>query len=181
MIESFMDKVDVVNRWLGYLGRPDTKISIEEEEVLPYLLDYFKCFSIVTKVLEGSKYSTINIATVLLEEVKSQIKTKQTQIEEALITPELKHDLKRVYENTLENLESRFTINDLMVTATLLDPIFQSCDIVGEYLEKNHHTRKSFLKNMYDKYVGKLSENVNTDEILNEKQTFLKNLAKKTL
>lgn len=179
MLQSFDGKTMVVNRWLGYLGRSDIEINSSEEQLLPYLLEYYDTFSIVTKVLEGSKYSTINIAVVLLEEIKSQMKQKKEKLYKSDVNDVFKNDLLILYENTMKYLPTRFTITDEMIAGTLLDPIFQDCEFVQDYLVVNNYTRNSFLKKMYEKFVGSTAESTQTAQPLQQKKSVLHSLAQK--
>lgn len=178
MLKSFVGKVTVINRWLGYLGRTDIEITSLEEQVLPHILEYFDTFSIVTKILEGSKYSTINLAIILLEEIKSQMLQKKRKVFELDISDDFKNDLFSMYEITLNSLKTRFSITDEMIIGTMLDPIFQDCDFIQKYLDQRNQSRSSFLRMMFNKYVGNESNSVQ-DTAPIQKRSFLQNLAKK--
>lgn len=160
MVSSFSGQVKIVNRWLGYLNRPDLIITPVEEMAIPFIVQYFEAFTIVTKILEADT-PTINLAVILLGELKTKLDEQKHQLsmifaDEAL-WPFL-CEIKQMYETTLDHIDSRYVLTDEMLVGALLDPMFQHCDYVTTLLTKRHKTKKQLLSEMYRKYVGPLPE-----------------------
>lgn len=179
MIQSFIGKFSVINKWLRYLNRTDIALTEAEEQFLPYLSEFFGIFALITKSIEGSQYSTINLSVIFLEELRTQLTEKIENLTEIEIEENFRSDLLFMYESSLSNLEKRLFITDEMVCATLLDPIFQHCHYVQQYLINRNTSRNVFLRKMYEKYVGEYHEDNTRSVNLVKKPSFIQNLARK--
>lgn len=179
MVSSFMGKINVINTWLRYVNRTEIAITEDEEQFLPYLIEFFKLFAVVTKSIEGSLYSTINLAVIFSEELNTQLSEKVATLTEIDVNQSFKDDLIFMYETALDNLDRRLQITDEMICATLLDPTFQHSQYVKHLLDDRFMSRKEFLKQMYEKYVGPCEKRLETLIESDSKPSFIQELARK--
>lgn len=155
MLDSFMGKIKTINQWLGFLNKHQLLISHTEEQMLPFVLEFYKTFMLVTKVLEGNS-STINLSVIMFEDLKTNLREKKNDIEMTSFV--FTKDFITLYDLALEHLQLRYQINDEMLTASLLDPVFQKLNYVKELLQERNRTKLEFLELMYNKYVGVVPE-----------------------
>ncbi|XP_065316492.1 uncharacterized protein LOC135925202 [Gordionus sp. m RMFG-2023] len=136
MLESVTgNNKNPINILLNRMEKPDLKLFNSDWDLVYELLNFLKTFKQTVEFLSVQKKVTINLALLFRSEIKNHLIVKEND------SP----PIASLKQNMLTKFDHRFPITDLQVLGALLDPRFQSINIVNEYLKEKNITPVEFL------------------------------------
>ncbi|XP_065315361.1 uncharacterized protein LOC135924237 [Gordionus sp. m RMFG-2023] len=171
MLESVTgNNKNPINILLNRMEKPDLKLFNSDWDLVYELLNFLKTFKQTVEFLSVQKGVNINLDLLFRSEIKNHLIVKEND------SP----PIASLKQNMLTKFDHRFPITDLQVLGALLDPRFQSINIVNEYLKEKNITPVEFLcqhATSLRSYTDELNE-CKTTEVAS-KLDYLKSLATK--
>ncbi|KAK3911576.1 Transposable element Hobo transposase, partial [Frankliniella fusca] len=134
MLEILEQNKVPINIVLSEVGKEDLHFNNTQHATLKAMVGFLGTFRRVVEIL-SSESCTINLALLLRSELDEVMKENE---DDSLVVGDLKRRLR-------ERLNFRFPVNDLLVTASLLDPRCADLVVVNKYLTDRHVTKAEFL------------------------------------
>ncbi|CAF3328276.1 unnamed protein product [Rotaria sp. Silwood2] len=142
MLRSYADNISGIEVILGRLKHFELILSVAENQIIRDLIEFLSLFESTTTILSASKsYPTISLCLLLRIEIESLLCTDGIK---SLVIQELKFLLS-------ENLDNRFPVTPLNISAFLLDPSQLKIDI-SRYLAQCQTTKELILSDMIKKF-----------------------------
>ncbi|KAE8738250.1 hypothetical protein FOCC_FOCC016277 [Frankliniella occidentalis] len=134
MLESLEQNKGPVNIVLSEVGKEDLHFSNAQYSTMKSMIGFLSAFRRAVEILSAES-CTLNLALLLRSELEDVLKEDE---EDSLVVGDLKRRLR-------DRLDFRFPVNDLLVTAALLDPRCANLVIVNEYLRVLGESKAEFL------------------------------------
>lgn len=128
-----------INTVLNEIGRGSLVIQDIDYENIEALIKFLENFKKIVEILSSETQPTINLALVFRSEIKRLL--EEMGDDEPLV-------IRRLKNNMLAGLESRFPLTDVVVAATLLDCRFHGINEIEEFMKTKGTTKVSFLASM---------------------------------
>lgn len=100
-----------------------------EIEILNSFAELLDVFQIVTEIVQGDDYATINLIPLLYTEIEDRLNL--------IMLFNSNSNIKRATEVLFASLADRFKLTEEIIAAASVDPAIQHLEIIGRWLTKN--------------------------------------------